>query len=592
MKKIYFLAVIAFLVLTIKTNAQNYFSDTLDINNVRAVFNSTGINFSQDHNSFFEVPKGSNNITIGCNSLWLAGQDMHGSLFLSGGVGSSAGRDYFPGPLTTDGTDYTDSTTMAQWNRVWKVTKQEIMYHKSHCGTPGYIMPEGIAHWPAHGDTSKHQAYHLAPFYDENGDGIYTPYHGDYPLIRGDEAVFFIFNDKGGLHQATGGTPAGIEVQAMAYSFNCPGDSALDNTVFVNYKIINRSTHWYSSFVTGIYSDINIGNSQNDYIRSDIKRNSFYAYSGTNIDPTLGNYFTAQATTILAGPYLMPDGVDNPAYDSLNLLTCNEAINGLNFGDSVIDNERYGMTGFISFNKSGNPIFSDPVSCSDYHKYLQTKWKDGRKLQYGGYGYDYLTPYGPDCNYIYPALSDPCNWGTNGVLPNGPLNWTEETASNSPGDRQGLAIVGPMTIDAGDFLELDIAFIFGMDYSQPGLLDGWRTVLNQRIDSIRSYFNKDKTPCGGSVTGITQSKTDKSNDKLVVYPNPTTTKLFVSIPDIEHNEYICRIYNIQGTECMKAIITSNTLGNIDVSRLSAGIYQVVACSGNHLYCTKFIKINP
>jgi hypothetical protein len=590
MKKIYLLAAVCFLVLSVKTKAQTYAFDTLDINNVRAVFNSVGINFSNNYNSFFEVPKGSNNKTISCNTLWVAGTDIHGSMFLSGGIGASEGKDYYPGPLTTDGTVSTDSATMAQWNKVWKVSKQEILYHQSHCGTPGYVMPDGIANWPAHGDTTKHQAYNLAPFVDENGDGIYTPYHGDYPLIRGDEAVFFIFNDKGGMHHATGSTPWGLEVHAMAYSFDCSSDSALNNTVFINYKIINRATFWYSSVVMGIYSDINIGNPQNDFTRSDIKRSSFYTYSATNSDPVLGNYFPAQATTILSGPYLSPDGVDNPAYDSLNLLTCNESINGNNFGDNIIDNERYGMTGFISFNKGGNPVLSEPTTCAHYAKYLQTTWKDGRKMQYGGYGYDYLSPFGPECSFMYPGISDPCNWGTMGLAPNGPQNWTEETASNSSGDRQGLAIIKPLTIDAGDFLDLDIAFIYGMDYSKPGEIDGWRDVLNERIDSIRSYFKKDRNPCGGSITGIAQAQNDANGDGLAVNPNPTAGELLVNVPQKADAKYTIEVYNMQGMLCLTTRVATNN-SRIDVSRLAAGMYHLVVSCENNTYRGKFVKIN-
>jgi hypothetical protein len=590
MKKFYLPLLISLSVLSAKTNAQTYAFDTLDINNVRAVFNSTGISFSDDYNSFYEVPKGSNNKTIGCHNLWVGGEDIHGSLYLSGGVISSTGKDYYPGPLTADGMASTNTATMAQWNKVWKVSRQDVLYHMSHYGMAGYIMPNGIANWPAHGDTTLHQDYNLAPYYDMNSDGVYTPEHGDYPLIRGDEAIFFIFNDKGGNHCATGGTPFGIEVHAMAYSFNCPGDSALNNTVFLHYKIINRATYWYSDVALGIYTDISIGYSQNDFIRSDIQRNSFYTYSSNNSDPVLGNYFPAQATTILSGPLLDPDELDNPAYDSLNLLTCNDAVNGLNFGDNVIDNERYGMSAFISFSNCGNPFFNEPTASGHYFGYLKNKWKDGRKLQYGGYGYDYASPYGPECNFMYPGLSDPCNWGTMGVTPNGPQNWTEETAMNSPGDRQGLAIIRPVSIFASDYIDLDLAFIYGIDYSQPGVLDGWVTVLNQRIDSIRSYFKKDQIPCGGSITGISQNKYNKDDLNLTLYPNPAEDQVIVNFPDNITGNYTCLVYNMQGVICHSASVSAKSSVKLDVSKLNSGIYNLLLSNGSNSYRVKFIKL--
>jgi hypothetical protein len=409
-------------------------------------------------------------------------------------------------------------------------------------------------------------------------------------LIRGDEALFFVINDRGGLHEATGGTAWGFEIQVMAYAFNCPQDSALNNTVFMHYKIINRKSSWLSSVLFGIYSDINIGNSQNDFIRSDIQRNSYYTYSASTFDPVLGNYFPAQATTILGGPLMDPDGLDNPAYDTLfDNMNCNEAINGQNFGDGIADNERFGMTGFISFNNGGNPVNNEPTACGHYLKYLQTTWKDGTKLQYGGYGYDAVSPFGPDCHFMYPGTTDPCDWGTNGNPPNGPRNWTEETALNSSGDRQGLAVMGPLTIDAGDFREIDIAFIYGMDYSQPGQLDGWRTALNQRIDSIRSYYKKDATPCGGSISGIAQANKETKGSQIMVYPNPATDKLFVNVSDKNEGNYTLRIYDMQGRECLTKTATMKQGCSIDISQLAKGIYQLVVASGNSSYRAKFIK---
>jgi len=35
------------------------------------------------------------------------------------------------------------------------------------------------------------QSEKIAPFYDNNNDGIYDPMAGDYPQIKGDQALFF-----------------------------------------------------------------------------------------------------------------------------------------------------------------------------------------------------------------------------------------------------------------------------------------------------------------------------------------------------------------------------------------------------------------
>ena len=115
----------------------------------------------------------------------------------------------------------------------------------------------------------------MAPFSDRNGDGIYNPFEGDYPEIRGDQALFFIFNDDRGPHLESTGKKLKIEIHGMAYAFDLPGDSAFKNTVFLNYKIFNRSQNTYDSTLFGIYTDIDLGYFGDDYVLCDVERNMY-----------------------------------------------------------------------------------------------------------------------------------------------------------------------------------------------------------------------------------------------------------------------------------------------------------------------------
>ncbi|MDZ7774772.1 MAG: hypothetical protein U5L09_03725 [Bacteroidales bacterium] len=97
---------------------------------------------------------------------------------------------------------------------------------------------------PAHGAFSKGQSYYLAPFYDADGDGNYNPMNGDYPyydlsgdlcgtktptademagdviegtsvlsdqVIKGDQTLWWVTNDKGNTHSGNNGsTPIGV----------------------------------------------------------------------------------------------------------------------------------------------------------------------------------------------------------------------------------------------------------------------------------------------------------------------------------------------------------------------------------------------
>jgi len=598
MKKFYKCFFLLLLIMSFKTNAQPYAYDTLDINNIRAVFNCVGINFSDDYHCFFEAPKGSNNKTISSNILWIGGEDIYGQKYVAGGIGASSGKDFYPGPLSTDGLAYTDAAIMSDWNHVWKVSKQEITYHQNHFDSIGYTMPASIASWPAHGDTTIHQQFYLAPFKDYNNNGIYDPENGDYPLIRGDEALFFIFNDIGGNHYATGSLPWGIEVHAMAYAFDCPNDSALNNAVFINYTIYNRSVKRFTNVNIGEYSDISIGNPDNDFTRCDIRRNSFYTYSATNTDPVFGNFFAAQTTTILCGPYINSDGVDNSKYDSLyldphchgiNPANCNEAINGFNFGNCIDDDERYGITGFISFNDTGNIACTEPQNADDYLNYLHLNWKDSKHLRYWDYGYHDSIITNPNCNFMYPDQSDPCYWGTNGDSIVHPPYWSEEQAGNIPNDRQGLACSGTIYFEPGSWTYFDVAFIYGIDYSQPNNINGWTNVLNQRIDSVITYFVRDSTPCNGSFSTINEVQNHSKSNFINVYPNPAMDEIKISIDALsKSNEWL--IFDHYGKNVKQGKFNNSKDISINIDDLQAGIYFFLLLQENKKASAKFIKL--
>ena len=118
-----------------------------------------------------------------------------------------------------------------------------------------------------------------------NGDGVYDPIgSGDYPLIKGDQAIFFVYNDAKGTHTETGGLPLGVEIQGMAYAYSCANDSALYNTIFTNNKIVNKSGSRIDSAFIGNFTDTDIGWYNDDFIGCDVKRGAYYGYNGTAID--------------------------------------------------------------------------------------------------------------------------------------------------------------------------------------------------------------------------------------------------------------------------------------------------------------------
>ncbi len=406
----------------------------------------------------WEVPVGSGKQTIFQHSLWFGGLDADDSLHLAAYRYGQIGRDFWSGPLkTTDAT--IDMMTVLKYHHIWNLSREEVDYFIAHHGEAGYEAPEDILTWPAHGVGDF--AHDLAPFVDVDGDGDYNPEAGDYPDIKGDQCLFFIFNDGFKEHGESQGKQIGLEVHAMAYAYNTPNDEALNNTVFFNYQFFNRSVNDYHDVYLGLWTDWDIGYMFDDYVGCDVQRNSCFGYNGFPVDgnngpEAYGDNPPVQVLTVLAGPYTNA-------------------------------NERLGMTGFMYHNNSSN-VNGDPSKAEDYYNYMQNLWKNGQPMLFGGNGYSNGTLDLP-CKYMFPGDSDPDNIGTNGIQPEGygtnGVYWTEEQCGNTPYDRRGLASVGPFSFNAGGTQELDYAMITVWKNESQSAMER----KGEFIDHIISLFN-------------------------------------------------------------------------------------------------------
>lgn len=483
----------------------------IETNNVKATILGNGSVFVPQKGTYYEqwdtyhsdcptweVPQGSGKETLFQHALWLGGMDDASQLHLAAFRYGQIGMDYWTGPLKPMEAT-TDLMRALKYHHVWNLTRAEIEQFITNYGNEGYEIPEDILTWPAHGEEG--YAENIAPFVDVNGDGRYRPADGDYPDIKGDQCLFFIFNDSWDAHTESGGIPLGLEVQAMVYAFDAPDDEALHNTVFFNYKLFNRSSSDYHEVYLGIWNDWDIGYAWDDYVGCDVQRGSCFGYNGAPIDGqgqpwAYGDNPPVQVCTILAGPYMYADGRDNPAFNGNCGALFNTshsldkyAYNGYNFGNGIADDERLGMCGFMYFINSPG-INGDPETDQDYYNYLRGLWKNGNHLQYGGDAYAGALVVGPDCNFTYPGDSDPCNFGTNGVVPNDGYNmegkyWTEEQCEHTPNERRGLATIGPFSFASGSMQELDYAMITVWKNDGQSALDR----KGEFIDHIRSLFN-------------------------------------------------------------------------------------------------------
>ena len=512
----------------------------LDINNVRTLMYSYGNGWFLE-TAAYEIPKGSKKMSMFSTSLWIGGIDMNNNLKLAAykyGQGPTitaahTNNDFWPGPLTIDGTASITDAVCAKYDQLYPMTRADVTaflaWWQDQASYPDYTIPKNIQNWPGNGDPSKGQSLYLAPFFDQNGDGVYTPSQGDYPyydlandlcpnklkigerqkrahirngevsdtagilvdqVIKGDQTLWSVYNDKGNYHSETQGAPIGMEIRAQYFAFAT--NDEINNMTFYSYEIINRSTYTLSGTYFSQWVDPDLGYAGDDYVGCDVLRGLGYCYNGKPIDGTgqveaYGAHPPAVGVDFFQGPYLDPDGYDNPSFNGPGIkgpsfknmssicdivsynnqiidmtwgahgeytapvLVKAEAINGINFGDGIVDNERFGMRRFVYHNNSGVPAYMlDPAYAAQYYNYLKGIWLDNTKMVYGGNG-NLLNGggYGPVCDFMFPGDSDPCLWGTNGLEPNRPGVWTEATAGNNPSDRRFMQSAGEFTLLPG-----------------------------------------------------------------------------------------------------------------------------------------------
>ena len=565
-------------------------ADSLYINNINAGFSCFGLNFwdFDDGKSIrFEVPKGSGKKSIFSNSMWIGGM-REDTLYLAAENYRGVGEDYWTGPISA----VYQPEDIARY-RVWKLNRPEIDYHISHYKDPNYEPIENIRTWPGNGKPDLGQALQLAPFFDQNNDGIYNPYEGDVPMIRGDQSLFFIFNDGRYPHTETLGRNMDVEIHGNAYAFDTPQDSALFNTIFVHYDIYNRSSRTYDSTFFGIRNDFDLGFAWDDYMGCDVSRGSAYVYNDSPIDgngepESYGENPPVQSMVILGGVMMLDDGIDNPPGG------CDESVNGFNFGDGIQDNERMGMTRFFYFIVgSAGPQIWDPDTAPDFYNFLRGRWKDNSQVIYGGRGHSGdPDAVGPACRFVVPGASDPLNWGTECVYPNGGYNqngkyWSEETTINNDGDRVGLSITGPITFKPGDVQSLDVAYVYARD-NDPEDEFSALDIMNVRIDTIRNRVARNEIlPFPNYSVGIAEKEHETFD--VIVFPNPANGgEINIDLRKTNDQRTTFQIADMVGRGVLRGELVTGKINAVQIGALKTGIYVLMVSCGDETAVQKLI----
>lgn len=400
-------------------------------------------------------------------------------------------------------------------DREWviRMSKAEIDQHIASVNNRGYSSPANIKNWPTSGSSAFGMGIDLAPFVDVDNDGCYNPDVGDYPYIKGDEALFWI-NHIGQF-----------EYHGMLYAYNDSTNIILQRTVFVDYTIINRDTSKYDSVRFGMYVDFDLGNPSDDYVGADTAFNGFYVYNSDSFDEG-GNGF----------------GNNPPAL-------------GVRFLNEDLD-------GFVSYS-NGNSYNGTPRSSQDMYNYLQGKWKDGLAVTGSGNG---RNSGGANTSIMF--TGDPST--TTGWTELGP-------PAQLFGDRRGIGSIPYFGLNLGEKKTISLAISYGVNTSSiaiavavPFMQNTWNLAKQQWDSSnivLPSYVSQGCT----LLTAISPIEFDQELD-FNMFPNPSSGVLNIETGSLPINSNL-RILSSNGSLLFESVTNGQRM-QFNFTDLPQGMYFV------------------
>lgn len=527
--------------------------DYVNINNIKASVLVHGDMWwdplTQTSNCFYPA---TSTKTISFNAaLWMSGYDASSQLHVASQMYRQNGNDYWPGPIDS-ATGVLDSATSLLWNKIWKVNRTTIDSFRvdtnAHTTTN---TPSAILRWPGKGNTYA-QGYagmpltitrDMAPFVDRNGNGVYEPLLGEYPAIKGDQTLWWIVSDKGPSHNESNGMPLGVEIHNTAYGYK--RGTLIDNVIYYDYKIVNRSSNNYTNFRIGQFSDMDMGAPYDDYVGFDSAHRMGIIYNGGPFDTVYNTSIPMAGITMIILP-----------------------------GDAGTSYVPAGS--FIYFNNdatmTGNPTFD-----YEYNAYLRSMNKAGVHITN-----DYTTP-------GIPTTGFGTGTATNYVFPGDPSDstkWSECSSGNTPGDRRFVITSNDFNLNAGASQRVVMALV--TTTQGPNRACGTTGLNFNDLKTVADtawgiFFNP---PPDTLVTGIS---TNPIANNVRMYPNPAHDRLFIETVGLPGSQESVQVYNAVGQLITLPVVKTPGKLELNISNLPNGMYNVLYRNGADYKPVVFVK---
>ncbi|MES2617576.1 MAG: T9SS type A sorting domain-containing protein [Bacteroidota bacterium] len=531
--------------LTILNTYRKTAIEKLDINNIKisvvnnsSAFNKMDLIYQFMQYPTFVAPSVSCATPMYSSGLWLGGRRTDlGKVLVAAQTYSQVGSDFLPGPLDTV-TGIFDSVKNMAYNKIWKIDRQTIDGFKLNYKNSGYSIPKSINDWPAHGNGNFSR--HLAPFIDTDNNGIYEPTKGDYPDIKGDQMLWWVFND-GRPHNDTKGESMGLEIHGSCYAYYniamASGDtnSLINRSIFFNYKIINRSKFTYDSFRIGIFNDPDLGYYGDDRIASDTLNNAVICYNGDNFDEGKTGF-----------------GKNPP------LVLC-----------KFLNRK---MDAMVAYNNTSGVINGNPDNDSAYFYYMKGLFQNGQPMKF----LDPLTNTLYNSRFSWPAsFCSPSNLSSSG---------------SQPGDRRCIMSTNGTTLSASKTTDITYVYTLLHDPSKDFLKENCDTT-SKVLKKLQYWYDTKSFP-SKPYFGVGVNDIPNKTHDITVYPNPANTSITLSstIPGSQVQAVV--IYDVSGRELLQLSATGTSelfQTTISIADWPAGLYIVQMISDNGSITKKLIK---
>lgn len=469
--------------------------------------------------------------------IWMGGYDSAQNLRLAGSYIELQDEetDYYPGPLDAMGTINPENCLF--YDRFWSVSRAEIEAFQEDIadGLLSDSHPR-ILQWPAIGNPHFPFIYgiappnqDLAPFVDVNGDGQYNPFQGDYPKIKGDQAVWWIFNDAAGPHTESGGLPVGAEVQVLAYALET-SDPDLKYISFYDFQITNKSGVQIDSFYTSLFMRIDLGCHTDDYTGCIPEEALVFAYNQDAIDGTIGCNCDFGTSTYCE---------DVPLFGIKQLEGfCNEQ------AQDLVPSAFVPFVDYIAFLPPFCPPYAPPENPEDYYAYMQGRLLCDNPLTYGDDGYQD----GDTTTFAFPDN------------PADPEGWSMCTADLTGSRSNTTFSFGPIRFEYQDQIHLSFALIFvpNVPHPCPDI-----TPLIEAGNKAQKLFDDISTSTKEEI---------QLEDQVNIFPNPMADFANLELLSGGDQLHTFQLFNSSGMLVRQEVQLSGRNYSIEKANLSAGIY--------------------